>query len=97
MHPFAGTESKLERRLERSLRGQDAEAEDAFRKGHQGALDSVALLGRLDDPLLRHIAALKLEGCAPSEIADRVGGVPRTVQRKLLLIRQFWQQASEPN
>lgn len=49
------------------------------------------LLDRLEDPRLREIAALKLEGCDHEEIARRLGYVRRTVQRKLLLIREIWQ------
>ncbi len=49
------------------------------------------LLDQLDDPLLKQIATLKLEGHDHSEIAHRLGCVRRTVQRKLLLIREIWQ------
>ena len=49
------------------------------------------LLERLEDPRLREIAELKLEGCSHEEIARRLGYVRRTVQRKLLLIREIWQ------
>lgn len=49
------------------------------------------LLERLNDPLLKQIAALKLQGYDHAEIAQRLGCVRRTVQRKLLLIRDIWQ------
>ncbi len=48
------------------------------------------LLDRLEDPQLREIAALKLEGYNHEEIAQRLGYVRRTIQRKLLLIREIW-------
>ncbi len=55
------------------------------------------LLDRLEDPLLKQIATLKLEGYDHAEIAGRLGCVRRTVQRKLLLIREIWQALDEPD
>lgn len=49
-----------------------------------------ALLARLDDPLLRAIALWKLAGHTNEEIADKIGKKPRTVTRKLELIRAIW-------
>jgi DNA-directed RNA polymerase specialized sigma24 family protein len=48
------------------------------------------LLDQLDDPLMKQTAALKLEGYDQAEIAQRVGCAPRSVQRKLGLIRKVW-------
>jgi DNA-directed RNA polymerase specialized sigma24 family protein len=48
------------------------------------------LLDQLDDPLLKRMAALKLEGYDQAEIAQRVGCARRSVQRKLRLIRKVW-------
>lgn len=51
------------------------------------------LLARLDateDPDLRTIALLKLEGYRNGEVAERLGCVPRTVERKLQLIARLW-------
>ncbi len=51
------------------------------------------LVAQLDDPLLRQIAARKLEGRTNDEIAEELGCVRRTVQRKLSLIRNVWQES----
>jgi DNA-directed RNA polymerase specialized sigma24 family protein len=48
------------------------------------------LLCRLDDPL-RSIAIWKMEGYTNEEIAARLSCVPRTVERKLRLIRAIWE------
>jgi DNA-directed RNA polymerase specialized sigma24 family protein len=44
----------------------------------------------LDDAGLRCIARWRLEGYSTQEIADRLGCVPRTVERKLRRIRAVW-------
>lgn len=51
------------------------------------------LLIRLDgtgDPDLRRIALLKLDGYSTGEIAERIGCVGRTIERKMLLIAKLW-------
>lgn len=48
------------------------------------------LLARLGDVELRTIALAKMEGCTDEEIAARVGRAPRTVRRRLRLIRDLW-------
>jgi DNA-directed RNA polymerase specialized sigma24 family protein len=48
------------------------------------------LLARLDDDLLRAVAQWKMEGYTTEEIADRLGCAPRTVERKLRVIRTVW-------
>ena len=48
------------------------------------------LIDQLNDPLLKQMAALKLEGYDQAEIAQRVGCARRSVQRKLGLIRKVW-------
>ena len=50
------------------------------------------LLARLTDPSLRSVAVWKMEGYTNEEIAARLNCVPRTVQRKLGLIRTLWDQ-----
>jgi DNA-directed RNA polymerase specialized sigma24 family protein len=50
------------------------------------------LLERLEDPQLRSIALWKMEGYSTDEIADKLGCVPRTVERRLALIRTLWNQ-----
>lgn len=51
------------------------------------------LLDRLG-PQLREIAALKLYGHTHEEIADRLGCVVRTVERKVERIRSVWEHVS---
>ncbi len=48
------------------------------------------LFGLLRDPELEEVARLKMEGYSVEEIAERQGCVPRTVKRRLNLIRQIW-------
>jgi DNA-directed RNA polymerase specialized sigma24 family protein len=50
------------------------------------------LLALLGDPELETVALWKTEGYSTEEIAARLGYVPRTVQRKLHLIRQVWEK-----
>jgi DNA-directed RNA polymerase specialized sigma24 family protein len=50
------------------------------------------LLGQLNDPVLRRVALLKMEGYANDEIAEQLGCVARTVERKLRYIRSLWAQ-----
>ncbi|NOZ39770.1 MAG: RNA polymerase subunit sigma-70 [Planctomycetes bacterium] len=49
-----------------------------------------ALMNRLSDDKLRLIAHRKLEGYTNEEIAQELGVVERTVERKLALIRSTW-------
>jgi RNA polymerase sigma factor (sigma-70 family) len=48
------------------------------------------LLGLLRDDQLRHIANWRFEGYTVDEIAVRLGIAPRSVTRKLTLIRNTW-------
>lgn len=48
------------------------------------------LLNKLDDESLRRVAGLRLEGYTTEEIAKQLSCAPRTVQRKLELIRRKW-------
>jgi DNA-directed RNA polymerase specialized sigma24 family protein len=54
------------------------------------------LLQRLPDSGLRQIAVWKMEGDTVPEIAARLGCVPRTVERKLKLIRTLWSKDYPP-
>ena len=47
-------------------------------------------LAALGDQLLREIALAKLDGQTNEEIARRLNVVPRTIERKLALIRRRW-------
>ncbi|TWU00358.1 ECF sigma factor [Botrimarina colliarenosi] len=53
------------------------------------------LMGVLPDDTLRLIAGRKLEGYSSAEIANEIGVVERTVERKLALIRASWAPAAE--
>lgn len=50
-----------------------------------------ALLDRLPDDSIREIAFAKLEGYTNQEIADRLGRHVRSIERKLQLIRKYWE------
>ena len=54
------------------------------------------LLDGLGDAELRSIALWKMEGFTTEEIAAQLGCVPRTVERKLRVIRGLWQQETSP-
>jgi len=54
------------------------------------------LLSMLRDDVLRSIAIWKLEGFTHEEIADKLGVTPRTVIRKINLIRETWTQDMPP-
>jgi DNA-directed RNA polymerase specialized sigma24 family protein len=50
------------------------------------------LLGLLGDPDLRRIAVLRMDGHSVEEVAAKVGCAPRSVKRKLQLIRSIWER-----
>jgi DNA-directed RNA polymerase specialized sigma24 family protein len=54
------------------------------------------LLDVLGDKELTSVAILKMEGYTNAEIADRLGRVPRTIDRRLGLIRKIWGQREKP-
>lgn len=57
------------------------------------------LLQRLEsagDPDLQRIALMKLDGYTTSEIAERIGCVNRTVERKSNLIAKLWEKEIGP-
>ncbi len=49
-----------------------------------------ALLNALDNDELKQLATWKMEGFTNQEIATKIGRSPRTVERKLNLIRKTW-------
>jgi DNA-directed RNA polymerase specialized sigma24 family protein len=53
------------------------------------------LLGLLDEGL-RSVALWKMEGDTVAQIAARLGCVPRTVERKLRVIRRLWEGDDQP-
>lgn len=50
------------------------------------------LMDALREESLKSIALQKMEGWSNEEIAERMGVVPRTVERKLRLIRSLWEE-----
>lgn len=60
--------------------------------GAMFADDCRRLLDDLEDPVLREVALHTLEGRDTAEIAERLGCVRRSVERKLKLIREKWSQ-----
>jgi DNA-directed RNA polymerase specialized sigma24 family protein len=66
--------------------GREPTPEFAF----QIAEECQRLLDQLSDSILRAIAVWKMEGYTTEEIAAKLGCVPRTVERKLQVIRKLW-------
>jgi DNA-directed RNA polymerase specialized sigma24 family protein len=58
----------------------------------QVAQECGRLLGLLGEAELRSIALWKMEGDTNDEIAEKLGCVPRTVERKLARIRKIWEK-----
>jgi DNA-directed RNA polymerase specialized sigma24 family protein len=54
------------------------------------------LLDRLGDRDLRAVALLRMEGYSVEEVADKLGCAPRSVKRKLALIRTVWEKEMPP-
>lgn len=54
------------------------------------------LLDRLGDGELRTVALMKMEGYSIDEIAVKLGCAPRTVDRKLWVIRTVWEAEAPP-
>ena len=54
------------------------------------------MLDQLQDETLRQVALWTLEGYRTEEIADTLGCVRRTVERKLERIREIWERTAEP-
>jgi DNA-directed RNA polymerase specialized sigma24 family protein len=50
------------------------------------------LMNMLKDDSLRDVANMRLEGFSCEEIAEKLGCVPRTITRKLALIKEIWEQ-----
>ncbi len=62
----------------------------------QVAEECQALLTSLGSPELQAVAVWKMEGYTNEEIAAKLGCVPRTVERKLRVIRSIWGQGRKP-
>jgi DNA-directed RNA polymerase specialized sigma24 family protein len=50
------------------------------------------LLAALQDPELRQVALLRMDGYSVDEVAAKIPCAPRTVKRKLKLIRGIWKR-----
>jgi DNA-directed RNA polymerase specialized sigma24 family protein len=50
------------------------------------------LIDRLPDQELQAVAVLRMEGYSVEEVAQKVGIAPRSVKRKLALIRTVWEK-----
>ncbi len=62
----------------------------------QMAEECQRLLGQLSQGDLREVAILKMEGYSNEEIAAKLGCVPRTIERKVALIRTLWEELAPP-
>jgi len=62
----------------------------------QVAEECQRLLDSLGDPELRLIALWKMEGDTSAQIATKLRRVPRTIERRLQLIRKIWEQEITP-
>jgi DNA-directed RNA polymerase specialized sigma24 family protein len=68
------------------LVGKEPDPQAAF----QVAEECQDILDRLSDTILRAIALWKMEGFTTQEIAAKLACTPRTIERKLQLIRRLW-------
>lgn len=62
----------------------------------QVAEELASRLAELNDETLRSVAVWKMEGYTNQEIAARLDCTLRTVERKLQLIRQLWDDNADP-
>ncbi len=53
------------------------------------------LIAALQEPELRQVALLRMEGYSVDEIATKIPCAPRTVKRKLKLIRGIWNREAD--
>jgi DNA-directed RNA polymerase specialized sigma24 family protein len=58
----------------------------------QAAEECARLLRSLNDPVLEKVALSKMEGHTVAEIAANLGFAPRSIKRKLQLIRETWER-----
>lgn len=61
----------------------------------QAAEECGRLLRALHDQDLARVALWKMEGYTNEEIAERLGCAPRSVERKLRLIRELWERQGQ--
>jgi DNA-directed RNA polymerase specialized sigma24 family protein len=53
------------------------------------------LLAALGDDTLREVALLRMDGHSVEEVAARLGCAPRSVKRKLSVIREIWEREAD--
>jgi RNA polymerase sigma factor (sigma-70 family) len=53
------------------------------------------LLAALQEPELRQVALLRMDGYSVDEVAAKISCAPRTVKRKLKLIRGIWKREAD--
>jgi DNA-directed RNA polymerase specialized sigma24 family protein len=93
-----GDSALMETKDSSAARGMEriADAQPTPEFAAQMADECQRLLGLLTKPELRSIALWRLEGYTNQEIAAKLGCVPRTVERKLRVIRTIWNHAANP-
>jgi len=84
------------------LQGEEAALEQAFSReptpelAVQMAEEFQRLLDLLGDDTLRAVALARMEGRTNDEIAAQLGCAPRTIDRKLQVIRSLWAHETMP-
>jgi DNA-directed RNA polymerase specialized sigma24 family protein len=81
---------------EETLLGRVLSREPTPELAAQVAEECRRLLGLLGDRTLEAVAQARMEGYAVEEIAGRLGYAPRSVKRKLQLIRTVWEKEVGP-
>jgi DNA-directed RNA polymerase specialized sigma24 family protein len=84
------------RRDEQSSLDQIVGSEPTPEFAAQVAEECQRLLKQLGSSELEAVALWKMEGYSNDEIADKLNCAPRTVQRKLRLIRSIWEKGRAP-
>jgi RNA polymerase sigma factor (sigma-70 family) len=93
--PHAPTRSPADSSSEETALEQILSSEPTPESAAQMAEDYERLLESLGDAELRAIALFRLEGYTTEEIAAKLGRAPRTIERRLQLIRRTWEQELE--
>jgi RNA polymerase sigma factor (sigma-70 family) len=62
----------------------------------EAAEDCRRLLARLNDRDLEAVALVRMEGYSVEEVAEKLGCAPRSIKRKLALIRTIWEKEMTP-
>ena len=86
---------EYENSLKRSHSGGKIDLDEsviADRNSSEVAIETQALLSKLNDPNLERVVTLKLDGYTNEEIAIAINRTRRTVQRMLDLIRDLWRE-----